>query len=280
LPAPAALFWRHWRWIRPLAQRYIETFAGRTRPRRRDAVQFLSQDPGVARAQSKYRHELRVEQWLTEPQQMQPVEAAAAWEIPSIESVAAPAEWLLLTPGQLEWFADLRGLGYRLNDSPKLRHFHYRVSAKTSRGIRLIEAPKPRLKALQRLILLQTLDSIQPHSSVHGFRKGRSIKTFAAPYVGRHIVLRMDLQNFFPSISGARIQTFFRTVGYPESVADLPGGICTNATPRDVWREAGIDADPAMLREARALYARPHLPQGAPLRRRLPIFAPIAPIAA
>jgi len=255
---------RHWRWLRPLAQRYIETFAGRTRPRRRDVVQFLVQDPGVVRAQSKYRHELRVEQWLTEPQQMQPVKAAAAWQVPSIESVTALADWLLLTPGELEWFADLRGPRYRRNDRPKLSHFHYRVLAKTSRGIRLIEAPKPRLKALQRQILSQILDPIPPHSAVHGFRKGRSIKTFAAPHVGRHIVLRMDLQNFFPTISGARIQTLFRTVGYPESVADLLGGICSNATPRDVWREAAMDAGSVMLREARALYARPHLPQGAP----------------
>ncbi len=255
---------RHWRWLGPLARRYIETFAGRTRPRRRDVVQFLLQDEGVARAQSKYRHELRVEQWLTEPQQMQPVEAAGAWDIPSIESVAALADWFLLTPGELEWFADLRGLGYRQKDRPKLRHFHYRVLAKTSRGIRLIEAPKPRLKALQRQILSRILDLIPPHSAVHGFRRGRSIKTFAAPHVGRHIVLRMDLQDFFPTISGARIQTFFRTVGYPESVADLLGGICTNATPRDVWRQTAIDADPLQLRDARALYTRPHLPQGAP----------------
>jgi hypothetical protein len=58
-------------------------------------------------------------------------------------------------------------------------------------------------------------------------------------------------------------------MGYPESVADLLGGICTNATPRDVWKaapstEAGFDIPAAQLREARALYARPHLPQGAP----------------
>jgi RNA-directed DNA polymerase len=255
---------RHWRWLGPLAQRYIETFAGRTRPRRRDVVQFLWQDEGVARAHSKYRHELRVAQWLTEPQQMQPVDAAAAWDVPSIESPAALADWLLLTPGELEWLADLRGLGYRRKDRPKLRHFHYRVLAKTSRGIRLIEAPKPRLKALQRQILSLILDRIPPHSAVHGFRRGRSIKTFAAPHVGRHIVLRMDLRDFFPSIGGARIQTLFRTVGYPEPVADLLGGICTNSTPREVWMEAAMDVDPVMLREARALYARPHLPQGAP----------------
>jgi RNA-directed DNA polymerase len=66
----------------------------------------------------------------------------------------------------------------------------------------------------------------------------------------------MDLQDFFPSISGARIQAFFRTVGYPEVVADLLGGICTNATPRDIWNNAAWDV--------RRLYTRPHLPQGAP----------------
>jgi RNA-directed DNA polymerase len=49
----------------------------------------------------------------------------------------------------------------------------------------------------------------------------------------------MDLEDFFPSISGVRIQAFFRTAGYPERVADLLGGICTNGEP-------------------------PHLPQGAP----------------
>ena len=82
--------------------------------------------------------------------------------------------------------------------------------------------------------------------------------------MGRRVVLRMDLRDFFPSIGGARIQTFFRTVGYPESVADLLGGICTNAAPRDIWKEHAFEIDPGQMREARALYSRPHLPQGAP----------------
>ncbi len=47
----------------------------------------------------------------------------------------------------------------------------------------------------------------------------------------------MDLKHFFHTFGGARIQTFFRTLGYPEPVADLLGGICPNATPRDVWNE-------------------------------------------
>jgi RNA-directed DNA polymerase len=94
--------------------------------------------------------------------------------------------------------------------------------------------------------------------------KGRSIRTFVTPHVGKVVVLRMDLRDFFPSIQRARIQAIFRTMGYPEAVADRLGGICTSATPRDVWRNAGADIDVRHVSEMRALYAEPHLPQGAP----------------
>jgi RNA-directed DNA polymerase len=88
--------------------------------------------------------------------------------------------------------------------------------------------------------------------------------TFAAPHVRRHVVLSMDLENFFPAFPAARVQAVFRTLGYPEQVADRLGGICSNVVPRSLWndRPAGIDSE--NWREARELYARPHLPQGAP----------------
>jgi hypothetical protein len=255
---------RPWRWLRPVARRYLQAYAGRTRPRGREVVQFLLRDPSFARVWWKRSHELPVEQWLTEPQKMQPVAAAGTWPVPVIESAGSLADWLRLDPGELEWFADLKGLGCGRKVSPQLRHYHYRVLLKRSGRVRLIEAPKPRLKEMQRQILSLILDKIPPHAAVHGFVKGRSIKTFAAPHVGQRVVLRMDLRDFFPSISGARIQTLFRTVGYPESVADLLGGICTNAAPRDVWKAPEFDIDPKQLRATRALYSQPHLPQGAP----------------
>jgi RNA-directed DNA polymerase len=254
---------RSWRWLPPLAHRFVAAFAGRTRPRHRDVVEFLRRDPSFKRARSRYRHELMVEHWLTEPAQMQPVAAAKGWEIPQIESAGALADWLGLDPIRLRWFADLKGLGYKRNPQ-QLRHYHYRVLTKAYGNVRLIEAPKPQLKELQRQILSRILENIPAHAAVHGFVKGRSVKTFVAPHVGRRVILRMDLQDFFPSFRAARIQSFFRTLGYPESVADLLGGICTNATPRDAWQEAMLDVDPHRLREARALYSRPHLPQGAP----------------
>jgi hypothetical protein len=254
---------RRWRWLRPLAQRYVVAFAGQTRPRQRNVVQFLLRDAGFRSAWSRHLHELQVEQWLTESQQMQPVAAAATWDVPATESAGALANWLLLDHGELAWFADLKGLGYKRNQ-PRLRHYHYQVRTKRSGSIRLIEAPKVRLKKLQRQILAGILARIPPHPAAQGFLKGRSIKTFVAPHVGQRVVLRMDLQDFFPSISGARIQALFRTMGYPETVADLLGGICTNATPRDVWKAAPFDIPPLQVREAGELYSRPHLPQGAP----------------
>lgn len=252
-----------WRWLRPLAQRYVKAFADRTRPRQRDVVRFLLHDRGLQRAWSKYSQELFIEQWLSEPQRMQPVGAAERWDLPSIESARALAEWLDIKAGELEWFADLKGLACK-KSGPKLGHYHYRVLAKGSGNIRLIEAPKLRLKELQRQILTGILEKIPAHSAAHGFVKARSIKTFVAPHVGKRVVLKMDLRDFFPSFRAARIQTFFRTLGYPESVADLLGGICTNATPRRVWKNLPVDLELSRVQEARLLYSRPHLPQGAP----------------
>ncbi len=257
------LLGRRWPWLRPLAKRYVKAFASRTRPRRRDVVEFLLHDPAFTQAWSKHFDELSVAQWLTEPLEMQPVAAASTRDIPTIESVGTLAEWLGVTVGELEWIADVKGLGYRRH-GPNLAHYHYRILAKETGNIRLIEAPKPRLKALQRHILTQILERIPAHPAAHGFLKRRSIKTFVAQHVGQRVVLRMDLQDFFPSLSGARIQALFRTIGYPEAVADLLGGICTNAAPRHLWKEVASNADPRRLYETRALYSRPHLPQGTP----------------
>ena len=258
---------RNWRWIRPLTRRYLEAFAGHTRPRRREVVSFLRADTGFTEALHKHRHQLIVRRWITGPESMQPVAAASAWPVPHIETVAALAEWAELTPAELYWFADLKGLGYK-RPQARLEHYHYRALEKATGGIRLIETPKPRLKELQRRILGGILDRIPPHPAVHGFVKGRSIQSFAAPHVGQRVVLRMDLEDFFPTFPGARVQSFFRTIGYPEPVADLLGGIATNCVARGAWREAiqkmGVALDPQQLWQVRATYARPHLPQGAP----------------
>ena len=258
---------RKWRWLSPLACRYAESFAGKARPRRQEVEKFLRTDPGFAQAIEKYRHEVFLKTRLLEAHPMQPVAAAKAWSLPAIESIRDLAEWLHLSESELEWFADLKGLQSKSNQrgtGAKLTHYHYRTLTKKSGNLRLIEEPKPHLKQIQRRILSEILDRIPIHPAVQGFVKGRSIQTFVAPHVGRRVVLRMDLQDFFPSFTGRRIQAFFRTAGYPESVADLLGGLCTNSAPRNIWKDLEPGTDSSLVRYVQSLYSRPHLPQGTP----------------
>ena len=257
----------NWRWIKPLVRRYLKAFGEQTRQRRKAVVRFLRRDDGIARALRLYPSQVRIAEWIGEPYRMQPVLAARVWLVPAIESIGALAERLHIAAGELGWFADLRRDLARLssdNYAGPLSHYHYRILAKEGGAVRLIEAPKQRLKQIQKQILAEILEKIPVHPAVHGFRRGRSIKTFATPHVGQRVVLRMDLRDFFPSISAPRVQAVFRTAGYPERVANLLGGLCTNAAPRALWQEKGSTLDPLRMADARQLYAWPHLPQGAP----------------
>lgn len=255
---------KRWRWLRPLAGRYLKSFGDHARPRHREVVQFLTGDEHYQHALRRYAAELQVATRLHPPQHMQPVRAAADWSLPTIESVSALAQWFRLDPSELQWFADLKALTSK-KKNPQLRHYNYRILTKKSGSIRLIEAPKQHLKQIQRQILAEILNRVPAHPAAQGFVRGRSIQTFASPHVGKHIILRMDLQNFFPSISGPRVQAAFRTAGYPEQVADLLGGLCTTKTPHDIWRgEDILDIPPESLSAIRDLYAHTHLPQGAP----------------
>lgn len=254
---------RSWRWLERLALRYVDAFGGGARPRHSDVVRFLLEDQGFRRAHAVRYNQLSVAEWINEPPRMQPSEAAGRWGLPAIETVGDLAAWLSLEPAELEWFADLKGLCAKTGRF-KLAHYHYLIRSKRSGGVRLIESPKSKLKALQRRILSAILDRVPVHPAVHGFVRGRSIVSFAAPHVGRHVLLRLDLENFFPAFPAARAQAFFRTLGYPEPVADRLGGICSNAAPRSLWRDRPLEFDRTTWREAQDLYARPHLPQGAP----------------
>lgn len=131
----------------------------------------------------------------------------------------------------------------------------------------MIEAPKARLKEIQRWILREVLDHVPAHDAAHGFAAGRSAVTHAELHTGQVTVLRLDLKDFFASVPAGRIYRIWRTVGYSPSVAHVLTGLTTNTVPAAAWeRIAGAtppDAVQARFRLGRQL-ATPHLPQGAP----------------
>jgi hypothetical protein len=242
----ARLLGRPWRWLGPLSDRFLAQYAGRTRPRHCDAIQFLRQDRGFQ--QVWRRPSLRLEHSISEPAKMHAA-AGVPWDVPALVSSGELAEWLGLTAGELEWFADYRGLAAKARAGEALRHYRYRWLPKRTGGERLLETPKPRLKALQRRILDGILNRMEPHPAAHGFRRGHSIRTFAAPHAGQSTVLRIDLSDFFASVRVARVEALFRTAGYPEGVARLLACLCTNAAPPSLTH---------------GIYSQRHLPQGAP----------------
>jgi hypothetical protein len=138
-----------------------------------------------------------------------------------------------------------------------LHHYTYHWLPARSGKRRLVERPKARLKAIQRRLLHDVLDLIPPHEAAHGYRRGRSVLSYAAAHVGQRIVLRFDLKDFFPSVRAARVHALFASAGYPREVARALTGLCTNVVPPDVLSELGAARD-------RDLFAARHLPQGAP----------------
>jgi RNA-directed DNA polymerase len=175
---------------------------------------------------------------------------------PVIDDLGRLAEWLELTPSEVDWFADTKGMNRRAADR-RLRHYTYRWL-----NGRLIEAPKPRLRAMQRRILAEILGPVPIHPAAHGFVPGRSPHTFAAPHAGQPVVVRLDVLSFFASVTAARVYGLFRTIGYPEPVAYALAGLCTTWTPARIRRGAPPHTPDRDYRLA--LLGAPHLPQGAP----------------
>jgi len=173
------------------------------------------------------------------------------WNLPVIDDLGALADFLDLDGDHLDWYADRRELNRHTREQ-RLRHYRYAWLPH-----RLIEAPKPRLRAVQRHLLDALVGLLPVHAAAHGFVPGRSAHTFAAVHAGQSTVVRVDLAAFFSSITAPRIYGLFRTAGYPEPVAHALTALCTTRTPADILRHAPDRTRAALLRQ-------PHLPQGAP----------------
>ena len=96
----------------------------------------------------------------------------------------------------------------------------------------------PKLKAAQQWILRNIVEKLLVHGSVHGFLPGRSTLTNAAAHADPHIVVKMDIKDFFPTVTLPRVKGVFRKAGYREQVATLLALICTES-PREIVRARG-----------------------------------------
>jgi RNA-directed DNA polymerase len=107
-----------------------------------------------------------------------------------------------------------------------ISYFTYQIPKRRG-GVRTIRAPSAELKALQRRILHRLLRRLRAHECATGFERGHSIVTNALPHVGQEVVVRLDLRDFFPSITARRVEGYFRRIGWDAEAAALLTMLCT-----------------------------------------------------
>ena len=97
---------------------------------------------------------------------------------------------------------------------------HYREFEipKRSGGKRKITAPYPALLECQSWIYENILTKVKIHYSAHGFTFNKSIISNSKVHVGQNHFLKIDLKDFFPSITINQVITVFKSLGYTHKV--------------------------------------------------------------
>ena len=181
--------------------------------------------------------------------------ALAERGMPMMQTPDDIADWLGMKLARLAWLVHHFSAGRA--ETPQKSHYSYHWAAKSKGGWRLIESPKKQLKQAQYRILNEILNQIPLHGAAHGFCCGRSIVTNAEPHAGRFVVMKWDLENFYPTVGFSRVVAIFRSVGYCREAAIWLARLTTTALPSNASFPPG---EPSAMHP----YLRRHLPQGAP----------------
>jgi retron-type reverse transcriptase len=176
--------------------------------------------------------------------------------LPHLKTPQDLADWLKVPPGKLAWLTHRYQPGQR-PESVQKAHYHFHWTQKRSGGHRLIEAPKALLKQVQQQILHEILDKVPAHPGAHGFVTGRSILSNARPHVGQYLLLKFDLEDFYPSVRFPRVVAIFRSIGFSREVAIWLARLTTSVVPHNLKPPEGA-------RYSVWPYVSRHLPQGAP----------------
>lgn len=150
------------------------------------------------------------------------VEELARLGLPPLATPAEVAAALGLSVPRLRW------LCFHAEATTRFHYVTFEVP-KRSGGMRLLASPHAQLAAAQRWILDHILGKLEVTAHAHGFVAGRSTVSNARPHVGKHLVVNLDLKDFFPTITFPRVRGLFESLGYSPAAATLLALLCTEA---------------------------------------------------
>lgn len=86
----------------------------------------------------------------------------------------------------------------------------YTIPKRSGGGVRVISHPSRKLKVLQRWLADRVLIDLPIHDLVYSYRRGKSIRDNADLHKNANYLLRVDLKDFFPSISRVDVTSLLR----------------------------------------------------------------------
>ncbi|GKX57278.1 reverse transcriptase [Leminorella grimontii] len=111
------------------------------------------------------------------------------------------------------------------------RHYRKIVLTKRSGGLRTLYAPDILLKSVQRNILRNVLSLFPLSPFATAYREKCSTLDNASPHVAQSNVLKLDIENFFDSITFFHVHRLFKKTELPAAVVTLLTHLCCH---RDV----------------------------------------------
>jgi len=149
-------------------------------------------------------------------------EKLKSFGLPILSNAEEIAGALQISTSKLAWLSYHRG-------AAAIDHYHHFTIPKKSGGERKISAPKSQLRAAQEWIAQNILAPAPIHEAAMAFRPKICIADNAALHAGAQVVVRIDLKDFFPSITFRRIKRTFQKLGYNEGVATIFALLCSES---------------------------------------------------
>jgi len=91
--------------------------------------------------------------------------------------------------------------------SASYRYKEYTIPKRRG-GLRTIHHPAKPLKAIQRWLLREVIEDLPVSDCAFAYRQGKNIAAHAKIHVRSHFLLRMDIKDFFPSITSDDIANY------------------------------------------------------------------------
>ncbi|MEX0730390.1 MAG: reverse transcriptase domain-containing protein [Aquisalimonadaceae bacterium] len=137
---------------------------------------------------------------------------------------------MLITPATLAnilgySYADLARIFY---PSGKRPIYHVFTLPKKAGGVRIISKPSLSVRLVQQRFLLLLSSYFRPSHAAHAYVLGRSILTNAKQHVRKPVLVNIDLENFFGTITFIRVRGLFESppFNFPKNTAILAAHIC------------------------------------------------------